>query len=269
MTSFKRTFLKQSLTLAGVSLAAVIGMGVASAQSALDDVMKAKEIKIGVPTDFPPYGFVGTDLKPQGLDIDMGLYIAQKLGVKAELVAVTSANRIPYLQTKKADIVISTLGKNAEREKVIDFTAAYSPFFQAVFAAKNVNIKSFADLAGKSVGVTRGAIEDQELTKLAPGGADIKRFEDNNATVSSFVAGQVQAVATGASVAGNMMAKNPQLNTEYKLLLKDSPNFIGVGKGEDKLRLKVNEIIAEAKKSGDLDKMANKWLGRPAGDLPQ
>lgn len=261
--------IQKLVSLATLAVSVIASTGVVQAQSALDDVMKAKEIKIGIPTDFPPYGFVGTDLKPQGLDIDMGLYIAQKLGVKAELVAVSSANRIPYLQTKKADIVISTLGKNAEREKVIDFTAAYSPFFQAVFAAKNVSIKSFADLAGKSVGVTRGAIEDQELTKLAPSGADIKRFEDNNATVSSFVAGQVQAVATGASVAGNMMAKNPQLNTEYKLLLKDSPNFIGVGKGEDKLRLKVNEIIAEAKKSGDLDKMANKWLGRPAGDLPQ
>jgi polar amino acid transport system substrate-binding protein len=51
-------------------------------------------------------------------------------------------------------------------------------------------------------------------------------------------------------------------------VLKDSPNSIGVGKGEDKLRLKVNEIIAAAKTSGDLDKMAMKWLGRPSGDLP-
>ena len=164
--------------------------------------------------------------------------------------------------------MISTLGKNAEREKVIDFTAAYSPFFQAVFAAKTLPVKSFADLSGKSIGVTRGAIEDQELTKLAPAGADIKRFEDNNATVSAFVSGQTQLIATGASVAGNMMGKNPQLGTEYKLLLKDSPNFIGVAKGEDKLRLKVNEIIADGKKSGDIDKMAMKWLGRPAGDLP-
>ena len=65
---------------------------------------------------------------------------------------MTSANRIPYLQTKKADLVISTLGKNPEREKVIDFTAAYSPFFQAVFAAKSMSIKSAADLAGKTVG---------------------------------------------------------------------------------------------------------------------
>ena len=248
---------------------ALLLAGGAHAQTALDDVIKAKKITIAIPTDFPPYGFVGTDLKPQGLDIDMANYIGAKLGVAVELAPVTGTNRIPYLQTKKADLVISTLGKNAEREAVIDFTAAYSPFFQAVFAPKSLPIKSFADLAGKTVGVTRGAIEDQELTKLAPAGADIKRFEDNNITVSSFVSGQVQVIATGASVAGNMMTKNPQLGAEYKLLLKESPNFIGVAKGEDKLRVKVNEIIAEAKKNGDLDKIAVKWLGRPAGNLPQ
>lgn len=239
------------------------------AQTALDDIMKAKEIRIAIPTDFPPYGMVGTDLKPQGLDVDMANYIAQKMGVKIELVPVTSANRIAYLQTKKADLVISTLGKNPEREKVIDFTSAYSPFFQAVFGPKTLSVKTFADLAGKTISVTRAALEDQELSKVAPAGADIKRFEDNNTTVSAYIAGQVQLIATGASVAGNMMAKNPQMNTEYKLLLKDSPNFIGVAKGEDKLRLKVNEVIAAAKKNGDLDKMAVKWLGRPAGNLPE
>ena len=33
----------------------------AHAQTALDDIMKAKTIKIAIPTDYPPYGFVGTD----------------------------------------------------------------------------------------------------------------------------------------------------------------------------------------------------------------
>jgi polar amino acid transport system substrate-binding protein len=47
----------------------------AQAQGALDDVMARKTITIAIPTDFPPYGFVGTDLKPQGLDIDMANYI--------------------------------------------------------------------------------------------------------------------------------------------------------------------------------------------------
>ena len=114
-------------TLALAALLPLFFCNPAQAQNALDEVMAKKQINIAIPTDFPPYGFVGTDLKPQGLDIDMAVYIAAKLGVKLELVIVTSANRIPYLQTKKADLVISTLGKNAER--VIDFTAAYSPFF--------------------------------------------------------------------------------------------------------------------------------------------
>ncbi len=264
----RRPFTRATLAALAASALGLFAASTAQAQNALDEVMSRKQINIAIPTDFPPYGFVTTDLKPQGLDIDMANYIAAKLGVKVELIVVTSANRIPYLQTRKADLVISTLGKNAEREKVIDFSAAYSPFFQAVFAAKGVAIKSAADLAGKTVAVTRGAIEDLELTKLAPATADIKRYEDNNATVSAFVSGQVQAIATGASVAGNMMGRNPQLGTEYKFVLKDSPNFIGLNKGEDKLRAKVNEIIAAAKAAGDLDKMAQKWLGRPTGDLP-
>jgi polar amino acid transport system substrate-binding protein len=251
-----------------LALAALLGAAPAFADSALDAVMARKSIAIAIPTDFPPYGFVGTDMAPQGLDVDMARLIAAKLGVAVELVPVTSANRVPYLQTHKADLVISTLGKNPEREKVIDFTAAYSPFFQAVFAPKTLSIKTAADLGGKTVGVTRGAIEDMELTKIAPPTADVKRFEDNNATVSAFVSGQVQVIATGASVAGNMIARNPQLGVEYKLLLKDSPNFIGVAKGDDKLRLKVNEIIAAAKADGEIDKLCLKWLGRPAGNLP-
>jgi polar amino acid transport system substrate-binding protein len=259
---------KRRFSVALAAAALVAAGGAAQAQTALDDILKAKEIKIAIPTDFPPYGFVGTDLKPQGLDIEMANYIAGKLGVKVELLPVTTANRIPYLQTKKADLVISTLGKNPEREKVIDFTAAYSPFFIAVFGPKTLAVKSPADMAGKSISVTRGSVDDMELTKVAPPTTELRRFEDNNSTVSAFVAGQTQLVATSAQVAGNMMAKNPQLGTEYKFVLKDSPNFIGVAKGEDKLRLKVNEILAEARKNGDIDKMAMKWLGRPAGDLP-
>ena len=261
--------MKPTKRLFSIAIAALLASAAVQAQTALDDVLKSKTLKVAIPTDSAPYGYVGTDLKPIGLDIDMANYIGKKLGVAVELVPVTSANRIPALQTRKADLVISTLGKNAEREKVIDFTSAYSPFFQAVFAPKSLAIKSAADLSGKTVGVTRGAMEDQELSKIAPQDVDIKRFEDNNATVAAFVSGQVQAIATGASVAGAMMAKNPQLGTEFKLLLKDSPNFIGVAKSDAALKDKLNDIIAQAKASGELNKLSQKWLGRPAGDLPK
>ena len=260
--SSKRAF------LLGLTALAMIGAGAAQAQTALDTILKSQTIKIAIPIDYPPYGFIGTDLQPQGLDIDMARLIANRLGVKLEMVPVNSANRIPYLQTGKAHLVVSTLGKNPEREKVIDYAAAYSPYFQAIFAPKAMSIKSWGDLAGKSVAVVRGGMEDLELVKVAPAGAQLKRFEDNTTTVAAFVTGQTQVIATGASVAAQMIGKNPNLGAEYKLLLKDSPNYVGLAKGEDALRDKVNKIIAEAREKGELDALSKKWLGRPAGDLP-
>ncbi len=262
--------IRRKCLLAATAMSLGLGMvDVAQAQDALANIEKTKIIKIAIPTDFAPYGFVGSDLAPQGLDIDMAKYIGSQMGVVVELVPVTSANRIPYLQTRRADLVISTLGKNAERAKVIDFTNAYSPFFQGIFGAKSMNVTSPADLAGKSIGVTRGSIEDMELTKIAPAGAEIRRFEDNNATVSAYVSGQVDLIATGVPVAENVIRRNPSLNTEYKLLLVDSPNYIGVAKGQDALRAKVNEIIEAAIANGEIDMMAQKWLNRPAGNLPK
>ncbi|MET0517956.1 MAG: transporter substrate-binding domain-containing protein [Burkholderiaceae bacterium] len=254
-----------SLVTLGLALAAATG---AQAQTALEAILAKKQINIAVPTDYPPYGYVGLDMAPQGLDIEMAKLIGAKLGVKVELVPVSSANRIPYLQTRKADLVISTLGKNPEREKVIDFTAAYAPFYQAVFGPKSMSIKAWSDLSGKTVAVTRGAMEDQELAKVAPADLQVRRFEDNNATISAFVSGQTQLLAASAAVAGAIIQKNPQISAEYKLLLKDSPCFIGVNKGEAALLAKVNEIIATAKKDGTLEAMSRKWLGRGTGELP-
>ncbi|MFX7125243.1 transporter substrate-binding domain-containing protein, partial [Acinetobacter baumannii] len=82
------------------------------------------------------------------------------MGAKVELVPVTSTNRIPYLTTGKVDLVISSLGKNAEREKVIDFSTAYAPFYNGIFGPDDIKAEKPEDLEGKTVGVTRGSVED-------------------------------------------------------------------------------------------------------------
>ncbi|MHA4735302.1 transporter substrate-binding domain-containing protein [Ensifer adhaerens] len=263
--------MKLDRRLFSIGLIAAIACGptIAAAETALERISTSKTIRIAIPADFPPYGFVGSDMLPRGLDIDMASLIADKLGAKAELVPVTTANRVPYLQTNKVDLVISTLGKNPEREAVIDFASAYSPFFIAVFGPKDANIPDPKALSGKTIGVTRGSVDDAELTKVAPADATIMRFEDNNGTISAFVSGQTQLVAAGASVAAAMMEQNPSLEAEYKFLLKESPNYVGVAKGQAELKSKVNEIIASAKADGTLEALAQKWLKRSAGNLPE
>lgn len=259
---------KRSLLVA-LTLGAILSpFGPAWAQDALSAIMKSKTVKIGVPADYPPYGFIGLDLKPIGLDIDMANLIGAKLGATVELVPVVSANRIPYLQTRKIDLIVSTLGKNEERMKIIDFSAAYAPFYQGVFALKATTIKSFDDLAGKSVAVTRGAMEDEMIAKVAPPTTQIQRFEDQAATTAAFAAGQTQVIATSVSNIAVLSRKSPNLGIEYKLLLRDSPCFVGINKGEDALLKRVNEIVLAAKADGSLEALSQKWLKRGTGDLP-
>lgn len=256
------------MTTAAAALALCAGSA-AFAQDALAKITADNQIRIAVPTDYPPYGFVGIDMQPQGLDVDMAKLIAEKMGVGLELVPVTSANRIPYVQTGQVALVISTLGKNAEREKVIDFTHAYAPFFQGVYGLTSTEVKSFDDLAGKTIAVAKGAMEEQELVKVGPASMEFKRYEDQAATTAAFVAGQTDVLATSVSNAALMASKNPNLGAEFKLLIKESPNFIGIAKGQDALRAKVNKIILAAKADGTLNAMAEKWLGQPiASELP-
>jgi polar amino acid transport system substrate-binding protein len=229
----------------------------------LASIMAAKVIKVAVPQDFAPFGSAGLDLKPQGYDIDMGNLIANALGVRAELIPVTSANRIAYLQTHKADIVISSLGKTPEREKVIDFSLAYAPFFSGVFGTKDIKVDKAADLAGKTIGATRGAIEEQALSGMVPSDATVKRFEDNNATITAFVSGQVDLIATGNTVAAVIAERTPQRAPVLKFVIKDSPCYVGLNKDEPALKAKLDDIIAKAKADGELEKFSQKWLKAP------
>jgi polar amino acid transport system substrate-binding protein len=126
-------------------------------------------------------------------------------------------------------------------------------------------VGKYDDLAGKTAGATRGAIEEQELTKAAPSSATIKRYEDNNATIAAFISGQVDLIATGNTVAAAIAEKSPSRPPVLKFMIKDSPCYVGLNKGEPALMAKVNEIIAKAKTSGELNKLSQKWL---KADLP-
>jgi polar amino acid transport system substrate-binding protein len=230
---------------------------------ALASIMSSGTIRVAVPQDFPPFGSVGPDMAPQGYDIDMANLIATKLGVKLDLVPVTSENRIPFLQTHKVDIVISSLGKTPARAKVISFSDPYAPFVSGVFGPPGVNVTTPADLAGKTIAVTRGALEDLELAKIAPPSAIINRYGDNQSTIAAFLSGQTQLIATASAVAAAIISRHPPVLPGLKLTLKNSPCFIGLNQSEPALTAKLNAIIAAAKTDGTLNTICLKWLGTP------
>jgi len=246
---------------------AVLGATVLAAlpahADALDDIVKSGVLRVAVPEDFPPFGSVDAEMKPVGVDIEVADLLARKLGLRLELVPVASGNRIPTLQTHKADLLISTLGKSPEREKVIAFSQPYAPYNNSVFGPASLVVKGPADLKDKVIGVTRGAFEDQQVTATAPAGTDIKRFEDNNATIAAYLAGQVQLIGTGDFVAFAIASRNPPAKPELKYILHESACYVGLNLGEPRLLAKVNAALSDAKASGELNRIVLKWLKMP------
>lgn len=228
----------------------------------VDDIAKAGVLKVGIFEDFPPFSSAGPDLKSQGYDIDVIAILAKALNAKPELVGITGQNRIPFLTEHKVNILVS-VGKSAERERIIDFTDAYAPYYIAVMGPKSLAVAAPADLKGKSVAVNRGTLEDTSLTEVAPAGTDIQRFNDYNGVISAFLSGQSQLMVVGNDVGATVLAKHPAIEPEQKFQLMNSPDHIGLNKNQPRLQQKLNETIAQMKKDGSLDAISRKWLFQP------
>lgn len=232
----------------------------------LAEIADNKEVRIAVPDDFPPFGGVGPDMNLRGYDIDVSKEVAKALNVDLKLVPVVGNYRIPFLQTNRVDLVISSLGKNKDRALIIDFSKPYAPFFSGIYGNEGIKVSSFEELKGQSVGVAQGSLEDLELSKQPPG-IEIKRFANNSLTASALVSGQVQLIATGNVVAAKLIKDNPGLKIENKFIMKNSPCHIGLRKGDKDLLERVNEIIISLKESGKLNELSLKWFGEPLPDL--
>lgn len=234
----------------------------------LDRIVSSGTIKIAVPEDTPLFGSLGADGKYEGYDIEIANMIAKDMGVTAELVPVSSQNRIPYLTSGKVDLVISSMGIKPERALVISFSNPYAPFFWAVYGSADKKVTNVEEAKAYKVGATLGTLEEIAFSDAAGEGANIMRFDDQATTVQAFVTGQVDLIVTGNAIAAQIMKDHPEMNVESKFILQQSPCHIGVRRGDESLLHFVNAFIYFHTLNGNLDKLSMKWFGEPLPDFP-
>lgn len=256
--------------LASVALVAACALG-ASAQAAAQgvaDLVKKGRITIGVVSGMPPYGSVDAKGVPVGYDIDVANLIGKHIGVKVNLVPLTSPARIPALESGKVDILVATLAPTPERAKVVMFTHPYSAFQLSIVGPTGSKLKAMGDLANKKVGVPRGTTQDTALTRLAVPGTSIIRFEDDATTAQALLSGQIDAAAMPDTTAAAIVKTRGAGKIDVKFGFALQPNAIALRKNQVELQQWVNAFLDRARQSGELDAIARKWTGNPLPQLP-
>ncbi len=226
-----------------------------------DNVERTRKIRIAIDPSAPPYSSKDAQLEFAGSEVDVARQLAKDWGMALEIVPTTPANRLPYLLTDKADLVISTLSITAEREKVIDFSVPYSGIQIVVAAPRATNLRSLADLVNVTVATVRGSTNDTELTKAAPPGARIVRFEDDATAITAIVSGQAQAYCTAPALLAPVNQRKPELAMESKLVVKTNLTGIGLPKGDTRLKAKLDAWVRASLKNGSLNAIYRKHHG--------
>src|SRR4029077_990013 len=121
-----------------------------------DEIKKRGKVIIGIQGDNPPWGYVDSSGKQQGLDADVGGLYGEYLGVPVEFMPLEVANRIPALTSGRVDILFATMAMFPDRAKAVHFSKPYAANVILLIAPKSIEIKSNADMAKlKSIGVAR------------------------------------------------------------------------------------------------------------------
>jgi ABC-type amino acid transport substrate-binding protein len=254
--------------LAAVVALAVCGTGVAQAPSTLETVKKRGKLIAGVKTDFPPFGYVDASGKNLGFDVDVAHLFAKALfkdDNQVELVAVTSGNRIPFLQSGKIDIIIATVTVTDERKQVVEFSDPYFLSGSLLLVPKASTVKGLDDLAGKTVAVVQGAIQDKDVEQLQPRANRIK-FGKVSEAVLAVKGGRADAYAHDDVLVLTLVKENLDLKAVGKPFMP-RPYGIAVRKGDTDFIKWVNAELGRMKQDGTYDRLWKKWFADVEGNL--
>lgn len=263
------SFLNRSTAILAVTATALFGAMAPSYANTLEEVMQQKTLRVAIDLNAPPYGMKDANLKEIGSDVETAKLLAKDLGVELQIVPTTQANRIPFLLTNKADVVISSLTITPQRKEVIDFTIPYAAIQSVIAAPEDENIKTMEDLAGKTVVTARGTTNDANVTEKAPSGTDIVRFENDATAMTAVTSGRAHIYSGAPAIIASLNKQLEEAGKKplvTKVVMATSMLGIGVAKNNPELLEKMNELIRANLKNGGLNKAYSKYHG---ADLPE
>ncbi len=222
------------------------------------------ELVIGVKFDVPPFGFKNPQTnRLEGFDVEIGEEIAKDLGVKPRFIEAISDNRIPFLKQGTADLILSTMTINAERDKEIDFSDPYYIARGRILVPDDSDIRGLDDLRGKTVCTALGSTYEKTLREGAPQ-AERKLVDSYSECLELVQNGAVDAVSTDDVILTGMIIQDDSLKLVGEELTTE-PYGAGIREGDREFQRYVNGVLEEIESDGRWERIYQKWVGRFTG----
>jgi glutamate transport system substrate-binding protein len=225
------------------------------------EIQEEGTITIGVKFDVPPFGLNNPQTgEVEGFDVDLGNYIADRLGVEAEFREATSDNRIPLLVDGTIDLILSTMTITEERDLEIDFSEPYYVANGDVLVPSDSDIASLDDLNGRRVCTALGSTYADTIRKEAPD-ADLRLVDLYSECFDQVQTGSVDAVSTDNVILTGMVIQDDTLEL-LGLDYTTEPYGVGIPDGDTEMKDFVDESVAEFIDSGAWQETYDQWVGQ-------
>lgn len=250
-------------TLKVIALAAVMGISGGA-------LAHAEQVKVGFAAEpYPPFTSPDASGNWEGWEVDFQKAVCAEAKLDCVITPVAWDGIIPALTSKKIDMIIGSMSITEERLKTIDFTDKYYNTPTGVMGAKGVAFDATPEgLAGKTIGVQVSTVHQVYANKyFGENGATVKEYQTQDEANQDLASGRLDAVQADAIALGAFLKSDQgQDCCELKGNVKDDPAILGAGvgiglrKGEDDLKARLNAAIKAIRENGTYDTFSKKYF---------
>lgn len=237
-----RKFVKVLALALALSLLFAAAALAASRARTLQDIKDSGTLVIGVFSDKKPFGYVDENGDYQGYDVYFARRLAQDLGVELKLVSVDAPNRVEYLTSAKVDIILANFTVNPARAEVVDFALPYMKVALGVVSPDSALITTAAQLAGKTLIVSKGTTAETYFAENHPE-VRLLKFDTYTEAFNALLDGRGDALSTDNTEVLAWALENPGFTVGIESLGSLDTIAPAVQKGNDTVRAYIDEEI--------------------------
>ena len=273
--------------LPGFLLAAALALP-AAAQDAnvtalsgtLKKIKDTGTITLGYRESSLPFSYLNKRQQPIGYSIDLCREIVEEaateldgMDIKIAFAPVTAADRLDKVKTGAVDLECGSTTSNLQRQKDVAFSPVFFVAGTKLMVPNASAVKSYRDLAGKTVVVTAGTTNEAALRTLSDKqklGITIVTARDHAQSLATLVAGKADAFATDDALLYGFIATEPSAH-DMKVVgdyLSYDPYGLAYRRDDPGFTATVEHAFTRMASERRLEELYNKWFLRrlPTGE---